>query len=192
MASASTASSNSFAVTMAQIHKKTAPGKSGRKQFGLAHPVEAEIESLEGRGIGDLRDYSTRRFRKDPPPIQSADVLHRLIAWKLQVEVYGDLEVETRQALSRLSRSGSGQGFPSSTAMRPLRSGSVLVREWRGTSHRVLVLDGAFEHLGKRYKSLTQIARHITGTRWSGPRFFGVDQAAGPSSRAVTRPVRSR
>jgi hypothetical protein len=59
-------------------------------------------------------------------------------------------------------------------------------------SHRVLVLDGTFEYNGTRYKSLTQVARHITGTRWSGPRFFGVDQAAGPGARAVAKTGRSK
>ncbi|MEQ1754486.1 MAG: DUF2924 domain-containing protein [Micropepsaceae bacterium] len=177
---------------MSVTNKKSAPGKSGPNQFGTARSVDTEIESMQGRGIGDLRDYWTRRFRKAPPPIQSSDVLHRLIAWKLQVEVYGDLDAETRQALSRLSRNGSGQGHLTATPITQLRPGTVLVREWRGVRHRVLVLDNAFEHDGKRYKSLTQIARHITGTRWSGPRFFGVDQAAGPGARPVAKSVRSK
>ena len=59
-----------------------------------------------------------------------------------------------------------------------LKAGTILIREWRGVEHRVLVLDGGFEHRGTRYKSLTHIARTITGTRWSGPRFFGLDAAA--------------
>lgn len=191
-ASASIASRSSGAPVMSVTSKKSAPGKSGRNQFGPARSIEAEIESLKGRGIDDLRDHWTRRFRKAPPPIQSADVLHRLIAWKLQVEVYGDLDVETRQALSRHSRNGSAQGHLTATPMTPLRPGSVLVREWRGVRQRVLVLDNAFEHDGKRYKSLTQVARHITGTRWSGPRFFGMDLAAGPGARPVAKSVRSK
>lgn len=177
---------------MSVSNKKSAPGKSGRSQFSAVRSVDAEIENLDGQGIGDLRDFWTRRFRKAPPPIQSADVLHRLIAWRLQVEVYGDLDAETRQALSRLSRKGSAQGHQTGAPMTPLRPGSVLVREWRGTSHRVLVLDKAFEHDGKRYQSLTRIARLITGTRWSGPRFFGVDEAARPGARPVAKSVRSK
>ena len=57
------------------------------------------------------------------------------------------------------------------------QAGSVLVREWRGVVHRVLVVDNGFEHRDKRYRSLTKVARAITGTRWSGPRFFGLDAA---------------
>ena len=55
-----------------------------------------------------------------------------------------------------------------------LRAGTVLVREWRGVAHRVLVLDTGFEHQGKRFGSLSEVARAISGTRWSGPRFFGL------------------
>jgi hypothetical protein len=56
-----------------------------------------------------------------------------------------------------------------------LKAGTVLVREWRGIEHRVLVLDGGFEHRDRRYKSLSHVARAITGTNWSGPRFFGLE-----------------
>ena len=188
---ASIALRSSGALSMPMNNKPSAPGKPGRTQLGATPSVETEIASLQGRGIGELRDYWARRFRKAPPPIQSADVLHRLIAWKLQAELYGDLNVETRQTLSRLARAGHSPGHQSATG-NPLRPGSVLLREWKGMSHRVLVLDGTFEYNGTRYKSLTQVARHITGTRWSGPRFFGVDQAAGPSARAVAKTGRSK
>ena len=57
-----------------------------------------------------------------------------------------------------------------------LRAGTILVREWRGVTHRVLVLDEGFEHEGKRYGSLSEAARAISGTHWSGPRFFGLEK----------------
>jgi hypothetical protein len=57
-----------------------------------------------------------------------------------------------------------------------LRAGTILVREWRGMTHRVLALDEGFEHDGKRYGSLSEVARAISGTRWSGPRFFGIEE----------------
>ena len=68
-----------------------------------------------------------------------------------------------------------------------LRPGTILVREWRGVSHRVVVLDAGFEHDGKQYRSLSEIARTISGTRWSGPRFFGVEQRE--SRAAQTKPL---
>jgi len=61
-----------------------------------------------------------------------------------------------------------------------LETGTILVREWRNIEHRVLVLDGGFEHHGKRHESLTAIARAITGTNWSGPRFFGLEKRMYP------------
>jgi hypothetical protein len=64
----------------------------------------------------------------------------------------------------------------------------VLVREWRGVMHRVLVLDDGFEHEGQRYRSLSEVARRITGTRWPGPRLFGLDHQSAPST-AKAKPI---
>lgn len=154
---------------------KRAPGKSERSHVPSTHPVEAEIDRLHGSGIDALREYWRRRFRRAPPPIQSADILHRLIAWRLQVEAFGDLDAQSKQMIARLMRSTGPRGALPRALINPLRAGSVLVREWRGVVHRVLVLDDGFEHRDKRYRSLTKVARVITGTRWSGPRFFGLD-----------------
>lgn len=167
---------------MKPSQSKHAPGKSGRKLSGAVNSVESEIERLQGQGIIALRDYWARRFRRPAPPIQSADLLHRLIAWQLQVEAYGDLDTTTKQMIARLMRAKNGNGALPRSALNPLKTGSVLVREWRGVEHRVLVLDDGFEHRGKRYKSLTQIARTITGTRWSGPRFFGLEAPSDSAS----------
>ena len=84
--------------------------------------------------------------------------------------------------IARLMRAKSGNGTLPRSVLNPLKTGSVLVREWRGVEHRVLVLDDGFEHRGRRYKSLTQIARTITGTRWSGPRFFGLEAPSDSAS----------
>ena len=163
---------------------KRAPGKSGRTKVVATHPVEAEIDRLHGLGIDALREYWARRFRKSPPPIQSADILHRLIAWRLQVEAFGDLDAGSKQTIARLMRSAGPKGALPRALFNPLKAGSVLVREWRGVVHRVLVLDEGFEHRDKRYRSLTKVARAITGTRWSGPRFFGLD-AVGEKVRST-------
>lgn len=157
---------------------KRAPGQSGRAHVPSPSSVEAEIERLEGLGVSALREYWMRRFRKAPPPIQSSDILHRLIAWRLQVEAYGDLDPASKQTIARLTRAAGPKGTLPRSMLNPLTTGSVLVRAWRGVEHRVLVLDKAFEHQGKRYRSLTEVARAITGTRWSGPRFFGLEATA--------------
>lgn len=147
--------------------------------------IVAEIESLADFGVDRLRDIWQRRFRAPVPKIQSADILRRLIAWKIQVEAYGDLDDETKRQLRLLKRlQAKGQSL-SPPAPGP-KAGTVLVREWRGVEHRVLVLDQGFEHQDARYQSLSEVARAITGTRWSGPRFFGLE--APNASAAKVRP----
>ena len=124
-----------------------------------------------------MRDQWARRWRDPTPPIQSADVLRRLLAWKIQAEIYGDLDPETLECLRR-ARDAVSDGRSPVELRHALRAGAILVREWRGVAHRVLVLDSGFEHYGKRYGSLSEVARAISGTRWSGPRFFGLEDNA--------------
>lgn len=140
----------------------------------LSDAVAREIESLKGPKLAEMRRVWEERFKAAPPPIQSADVLMRLYAWKIQVAAFGDLDPETKRRLSRLKRALRKGKDVLPTASMNLRPGSILVREWQGVEHRVLVLDEGFEHRGERYRSLSQVAFAITGTKWSGPRFFGL------------------
>lgn len=142
---------------------------------GIGEPLEQQIATLESFGVADLRKLWVARFRHPAPTIQSADVLFRLIAWKLQVNAFGDLDADTSSKLARLKTASSrGKPVMPSPAL-GLRPGSILSREWRCVTHRVLVLDQGFEHEDIRYGSLSEVARAITGTRWSGPRFFGLE-----------------
>jgi hypothetical protein len=151
--------------------RHTAPGSAGRST--LQENLDRALAPLDKLNIAALRDLWRRRFRSAPPPIQSRDVLRRLFAWKLQVEAFGDCDEATLVKIRRLVRSGGRGSAAFATAN--LKSGAILVREWHGVEHRVLVLDRGFEHKDKRYKSLSEVARAITGTRWSGPRFFGLE-----------------
>ena len=164
---------------MKVVISKRAPGNAGRIAVRGLRALDAEIDRLNGLSVRDLRAFWSRRFRKPPPPIRSADLLHRLIAWRLQVDAFGDLDAHSLKGIKRLSRCASVNGTVPVGSVNPLKAGTVLVREWRGVEHRVLVLDDGFEHRDKRYRSLTSVARAITGTRWSGPRFFGLDLAPG-------------
>jgi hypothetical protein len=137
-------------------------------------PMAAKVVALMDKGVDALRESWFQRFRSPAPPIQSADILRRLFAWRLQVETFGDLDTETATSLKR-SRTAVAKGRAPSPGT-GLRVGTILVREWRGVTHRVLALDEGFEHDGKRYGSLSEVARAISGTRWSGPRFFGVEE----------------
>ena len=132
-----------------------------------------KLARLEAMSPAQLRAAWRDEWRKPAPQI-GPDLLRRGIAWRMQARVHGGLSTVTSkaigQALDRLERTGevgTGRGIA-------LKPGTRLVREWRGATHHVLVLDDGFEHQGRRYSSLSQIVRAITGTNWSGPLFFGL------------------
>jgi len=144
---------------------------------GTTNDLEAELGSLERLGLENLRRLWGERLRPVPRN-HSASLLRRRLAWDLQAGVLGDLKPDARRQLKRLHA-----GFSNDGAYRPdpavsLRPGLVLSREWQGTMHRVTVLGDGFEYRGERFGSLSQIARRITGTRWSGPLFFGLKAAS--------------
>lgn len=137
--------------------------------------LDQQIAALSSLGVADLRKAWAEHFRHPTPPIQSADILLRLFAWNLQVAALGDLDADTSSKLARLKTALARGKSTTPAPTLGLQPGSILSREWRGQVHRVLVLDQGFEHLGVRYGSLSEVARAITGTRWSGPRFFGLE-----------------
>ena len=102
-----------------------------------------------------------------------------MLAYRLQAEVVGDLDAETVRFLERIELTPSKQAaVPIAQAFeqrtRNLLPGTVLTREWGGQHHRVMVLEGGFAWQGRTYSSLSEIATAITGTKWNGPRFFGL------------------
>ena len=133
----------------------------------LAH----QLAAIEDLGLEGLRLIWRERYGA-PPSLRSADLLRRLLAWKIQVEVHGDLDAQTR----RRRRAGA----PMPPADR-LAAGTCLAREWKGVTYQVEARDGAYVFEGQRYASLSKIARAITGSRWNGPRFFGLREAEAPS-----------
>jgi hypothetical protein len=103
-----------------------------------------------------------------PPPRTSRSLMIRAVAYKLQEHAYGGLSAATRRILAGLREATSVQ------PPRELRPGTVLLREWQGATHRVTVIEDGVLYRGKRHRSLSEVARVITGSRWSGPRFFGL------------------
>lgn len=135
--------------------------------------VEAEIERPQSMPIVELRALWRAKFKSDPPKAFGPDLLRRSIAQKIQEKAFGGLDRATARLLNQLIAQHSKT--PGKIVLpRRIKSGAILVRQWKGTSHRVTVLDGGFAYEGKTYESLSEIARHITGTRWNGPRFFGL------------------
>lgn len=135
--------------------------------------VQAEIARVSDLGLAELRVIWEQRIGT-PPPIVSTALTRRWLAWELQAQLRGGFDLATRRRLRQV-----GKSLRANPAACPVRRpnpapGSVLMREWNGVTHRVLVLDEGFSWNAERYFSLSEIALRITGTRWSGPRFFGL------------------
>jgi hypothetical protein len=140
-----------------------------------------ELQALPGRSTRELQEAWQKLIRLPQPSKLSRDLLVRIIADKLQQAALGGLPPAAKRRLAALARSDplDREAAARSPLLR-LKPGSKLVREWRGRTHTVLVLEDGFEHDGKRFASLTQIARTVTGTHWSGPRFFGLTRPPRP------------
>lgn len=102
------------------------------------------------------------------------DLASRAIAWKMQERVRGGLAPAAGRELKRLARQLRESGDIDLGKDRQMKPGTKLVRQWHGTIYHVLVLEDGFQFQDRHYRSLTPIAREITGAAWSGPRFFGV------------------
>ena len=126
-----------------------------------------------------------RECWRSPAPDMAPDLLRRGIAWKLQSRVHGVLPTVTQRAMDAAAdRLRRGEPITSVRAV-SLKPGTRLVREWRRKVHQVIVLDQGFEHEGRRYSSLTQIASAITGVHCSGPKFFGLKKRHPLQSRST-------
>ncbi len=138
--------------------------------------LEAEIARLNDLGLAELRRMWKERLGRPPPAIASTELTRRWLSWELQAQVRGGFDATTRRRLRRLCKT-----FRADASLKTLpdsgpRPGSMLAREWNGVIHRVMVLDEGFAWNGQKHDSLSDIAFRITGTRWSGPRFFGLRQ----------------
>jgi hypothetical protein len=141
--------------------------------------VEAEIARLRGLDVKALRARWGASFGRNAPLHLARHLLFAMLAYQLQAEVVGDLDAETLRFLKQIDLTPSKQSaVPLTEAFearkRSLSPGTVLTREWEGQHHRVMVLDGGFAWQGRSYRSLSEIAKAITGTKWNGPRFFGL------------------
>ncbi len=131
--------------------------------------LASEIASLSKPGIDELRGRWKAMFGKAPSRDIGQSFLTRAIAYRLQEEAFGGLEPSTRRLLAEFADGGANRSAVAAPPSRIVQPGAVLVREWRGLSHQVGVLEKGFSFRGKHYRSLSEVAREITGTRWSGP-----------------------
>ena len=139
--------------------------------------VEAEIERVRSLSGDALRRRWRAVFGRPPPQHLTADLLRRMIANRLQEEAFGTLDRATLKLLDGLAGRDRSR-----TAERNLKIGTVLVRDYHGRRHTVTVAPEGYVWEGNPYSSLSAIARAITGTAWSGPRFFALKSAAGQNA----------
>jgi hypothetical protein len=156
-------------------------GRGGNRNDRARKPglsdIEAEIAGLLDRSTHELRLAWRKLHRTEPPFGISRDLLIRSLAHDLQQRAYGGPNLRLRRRLQTFA-AASEKGARSVGPCVVLKAGSTLVRQWRGHTHTVLVRENGFEYEGQRYRSLTVIAERITGTHWSGPRFFDMTKRA--------------
>jgi hypothetical protein len=141
----------------------------------LTDTVLARVAALKAMPIPTLKQQWRDLFETEPPPYNRRFLENRL-AYRIQELTYGGLKPETIKRLKALGEDFDG-GDPARRRQpakdRPI-AGTRLIREWQGIEHCVTVRDEDFAYQGRPYKSLSAIARAITGTRWNGPLFFGL------------------
>lgn len=140
--------------------------------------VEAEIAHLRDLGVADLRKRWLDLYGRPVPKYVRRDLMIRAVAYQLQVRAFGGLSEATKQKLREIAAAAREGTFDEIDLEPRIRSGTKLVRSWKNTTHEVMVLDDGFAWRGKRYTSLSTIAKTITGTSWNGWRFFGVARPA--------------
>jgi len=146
--------------------------------------LQAAVDRLQSLTIFELRGEWRRLHRMAPPMRLSPDLLVRGIAYRLQEKSLGGLSKATLRQIAKLGdEAGSSTSGPLPLPV-VLKPGTRLVREWHGETHSVLVGEDGFEWRGEQFASLSKVAHAITGTHWSGPRFFGLTQrpVAAPAS----------
>jgi hypothetical protein len=146
--------------------------------------VNRQIAELADRSTHELRLAWRQLHRTGPPQGLSRDLLIRALANQLQEWIRGRASGALRRRLQNLAGEFDRDGASFDPGV-VLKTGTTLVRRWRGHAHSVLVREDGFEYQGQRYRSLTMIAERITGAHWSGPRFFGLIKRAGASVGAA-------
>jgi hypothetical protein len=176
-----------------------------KPEYEVHNPaVDDELDRLATMPIAQLRLRYAQVFRTDPPKAFGPDLLRRGIAQQIQEKAYGGLSRSAQRLLDQMIKAFAAKPGGRIVLPRRIKPGSVLVREWKRKSHRVTVLADGFAYDGRTFANLSEIAVLITGTRWNGPRFFGLrpktrdigeppapDPSSGPERKVGTTSARS-
>jgi Protein of unknown function (DUF2924) len=161
---------------MGGLHGQSVSSKRSRKCPTVGGDLEdlaREITRLPALDVPALRQRWATLFGADPSSNLGRALLIRAIAYRLQEGTLSGLKLSTQRILDRIVDNRSKDSLPY-IPKRRASAGTVLIRQWRGVSHRVTVLDHEVVYRDRRYQSLSEVARAITGARWSGPLFFGL------------------
>jgi hypothetical protein len=124
------------------------------------------IDQIKGSDRPECLDRWREAFGRPPPKHLSIQFMQRVLIWEVQNKLLGRV---SRSTLQRLKKIAAGKSAPA-----VVKPGARLVREWNGRTYQVEIVEGGFVMDGKRWRSLSALARHVTGAHWSGPRFFGL------------------
>ena len=145
--------------------------------------LDNEIARLRGLDVGELRARWHTVFRRRAPPHLPRHLLFRILAYRLQADQLGDLDAGSQRLLDRIG-SGSLDETDRLKSRTELKPGTLLTREWDGHLQQVIVLADGFSWNGKTYPSLSKVAFAVTGSRWNGPKFFGLRDKAASEARS--------
>ena len=146
--------------------------------------VSEQIGKLHALTRQQLLDMWQQLYHRAAPDGLRREWLVPFLAYRIQENVYGGLQPSTRVELRRIARSlNRSNGFPELILRPRIKPGTHLLRQWRGETHEVVVTRAGYEYREVSYRSLSEIARQITGTRWSGPAFFGLTRSGSVRGR---------
>jgi len=145
--------------------------------------VSEKLNSLPEMNKAALGALWREHFGAPPPEQTRRDLIIRILAYRIQEQAFGGLTSSIRRRLRQFASAFERDPQASIPHTRTIKPGTRLIREWQGKSHKVTVANSGFEYDGQWYASLSEIARLITGTRWSGPLFFGLKVSAGRRGR---------
>jgi hypothetical protein len=135
--------------------------------------ISKQVKDLQEMGREDLCNLWRERFNQSAPDGIRKELLVRMLAYRIQELAFGGLSAQARRRLDQMTRALATEEKASGNKVNA-RPGTTLVRLWKGKTHKVVIEESGYEYNGQSYKSLSAIARHITGTPWSGPLFFGL------------------
>jgi len=161
-------------------------GQAGNRQNAVSKEALSRLPKLD---IGELRQQWRGLYKTEASRHLSRELLVRAVAYRMQEVALGGLRPEPQRQLRRIAQEFKDTGEATIRARPELKPGTRLVREWQGRTYDVFVLDEGFSWQGTRYRSLSAIARQITGTPWSGPLFFGLKPNRPATRRSSPAPA---